>query len=184
MSRRSLIPGKSILCAIILPLLLFLLPSCAGKKKTVRANRGRPRTEIHIDTHGLSKNRREIVEEAMTWLGTPYEYAGEKKGRGCDCSGMVMRVYMDVLGRKLPRNSAKQAEYCKRIKTVDVRPGDLVFFATGKDPDRISHVGIMLDEVNFIHASTSKGVVISQVNTPYYTRTFKMYGRVPDFNSK
>ena len=90
-----------------------------------------------------------------------------------------MKVYEDVAGWKLPRNSAKQAEFCDRLKEEDVEPGDLVFFATGKDPDKVSHVGIMLDEENFIHASTSKGVVISKVTSNYYIRTFMMYGRIP-----
>ena len=79
----------------------------------------------------------------------------------------------------MPRNSAKQAEFCKSLDPDEVEIGDLVFFATGKDPDRISHVGIMIDEVNFVHASTKKGVVVSRIDTPYYIRTFKMFGRVP-----
>ena len=158
------------------------LSSCGGKKHTVRSDHHREdRTSVKVDFGKLDKTRRLIVEEAMTWLDTPYRYAGEEKGRGTDCSGMVMRVFDDVMGWKLPRNSAKQAQYCHKLKSKDVKPGDLVFFATGKDPDRISHVGIMIDEVNFIHASTSKGVVISRVDTPYYIRTFMMYGRPPEF---
>ncbi|MDE7496460.1 MAG: C40 family peptidase [Muribaculaceae bacterium] len=133
----------------------------------------------HKNHHSLGKYQEDIVEEAMSWLGTPYKYAGQEKGRGTDCSGLVMKVYEDVAGWKLPRNSAKQAEFCDRLKEEDVEPGDLVFFATGKDPDKVSHVGIMLDEENFIHASTSKGVVISKVTSNYYIRTFMMYGRIP-----
>lgn len=121
-----------------------------------------------------------IVEEAMTWIGTPYKYAGTEKGKGTDCSGMVLRVYETAAGIKLPRNSRKQAEYCKKLKKDKVKAGDLVFFATGKDRKAISHVGIMLDDARFIHASTKKGVIVSEVTTPYYERTFIMYGRVPD----
>jgi cell wall-associated NlpC family hydrolase len=43
----------------------------------------------------------------------------------------------------------------------------------------VSHVGIVIDDRQFIHASSSKGVVISDMTTPYYQRTFKMFGRVP-----
>ena len=92
---------------------------------------------------------------------------------------MVISVYEKIAKKKLPRNSAKQAEFCKKLKKHDVRPGDLVFFATGKDKNKISHVGIMVDDVRFVHASTQKGVLISDMETPYYQRTFKMYGRVP-----
>ncbi len=129
---------------------------------------------------GLSKTSKKIVKEAKGWLGTPYGYGRAEKGVACDCSGMVMSVYEKVTGTKLPRNSAKQQEFCKKLKKKDVKVGDLCFFATGKDPDKVSHVGIMIDEKNFIHASSSKGVVISDITQPYYVRTFKGYGRVPD----
>lgn len=157
-------------------LLFVILTSCSPHKKN---HSGKIPPAVHTDFKHLDKRRTRIVEESMTWLGTPYQYAGQQKGKGTDCSGMVMSVYLDATGIKLPRNSAKQAEFCKKIKESDVRPGDLVFFATGKDASRVSHVGIMLDDVNFIHSSTSKGVVISRTDTPYYIRTFMMYGRVP-----
>ena len=128
----------------------------------------------------LSKVRKKIVEEACTWLGTPYRYSHAEKGVATDCSGMVLQVYETVAGIKLPRNSAQQSDFCINIRKKDVKIGDLVFFATGKDRDRISHVGIMLDDSSFIHASASKGVVISDINQPYYERTFKGFGRVPD----
>lgn len=126
----------------------------------------------------LNQDQWNLIEESLTWLGTPYEYAGDKKGKGTDCSGMTLRLYMDVLGIPIPRNSAKQAEACKVIDKVDLVPGDLVFFATGKDQNRISHVGMMLTNEEFIHASSSKGVVINSLYTPYYTRTYIVGGRV------
>ncbi len=129
---------------------------------------------------GVSAARQKIIKEANTWLGTPYGYGKAEKGIACDCSGMVMSVYQKVTGIKLPRNSAKQSEFCKRLKKKDVLPADLCFFATGKDPDKVSHVGIMLDDKKFIHASSSKGVVISDITQPYYVRTFICFGRVPD----
>ena len=159
-----------------------LLSGCSSSKKNGHSNSRKEHivnVRKHKNHHSLGKYQEDIVEEAMSWLGTPYKYAGQEKGRGTDCSGMVMKVYEDVAGWKLPRNSAKQAEFCDRLKEEDVEPGDLVFFATGKDPDKVSHVGIMLDEENFIHASTSKGVVISKVTSNYYIRTFMMYGRIP-----
>ena len=59
----------------------------------------------------------------------------------------------------------------KRFEPAQVAVGDLVFFATGKDANRVSHVGIVIDDRQFIHASSSKGVVISDMTTPYYQRT-------------
>ena len=156
--------------------LSFLLCSCHTSKN--KRHHNKPTVET-VKTGKLKGMEKQVVEEALSWLGTPYKYAGSQKGKGSDCSGMVMGTYEKATGIKLPRNSRQQAEFCKKINKGSVKPGDLVFFATGKDPSVISHVGIMIDDVRFVHASTKKGVIISEVNTPYYQRTFKMYGRVP-----
>ncbi len=167
---------------VIITALSIGLTGCHGSKKSVakedhvvveKIDKGREKNKIK----NQSKKGIAIVEEAMTWLGTPYGYAKSDKGIATDCSGMVMKVYETVNGLKIPRNSAKQAEFCKPLEKNNVRIGDLVFFATGRDPERISHVGIMVDELSFIHASTKKGVVISKINEPYYIRTFIMFGR-------
>ncbi len=155
----------------------FMLPSCRSHKAVGTGPEHSGTTAIHVPRAGKQQQR--IVEEARTWLGTPYAYAKADKGSGTDCSGMVMKIYEDVAGHKLPRNSAKQAEFCKRLEPAQVAVGDLVFFATGKDANRVSHVGIVIDDRQFNHASSSKGVVISDMTTPYYQRTFKMFGRVP-----
>lgn len=157
---------------------VLLFTGCHSSKKAVGNKHNKPKIET-VDVKNLKGLERKIVEEALKWEGTPYKYAASERGKGTDCSGMVIGVYNKVTDKKLPRNSAKQAEYCKKLKKKDVRPGDLAFFATGKDTQKISHVGIMLDSERFIHASTQKGVIISEITTPYYQRTFKMYGRVP-----
>lgn len=169
--------GRSGVACVLSLLICITMAGCGShsRKETARHHH----KEVTLDLSHASKTGKRIIEEAYTWMGTPYIYAGAEKGRGTDCSGMVLRVYEDVCGVKLPRNSAKQAEFCKEIRKRDVKTGDLVFFATGKDPRRISHVGIMIDDDNFIHASSSKGVVVSQVSTPYYIKTFIQYGRVP-----
>lgn len=155
--------------------------SCSTSKKTTAIN-SRPGNTVnqHIDTRHLSKEQKRLLDVAEEWEGTPYRYGGTEKGRGVDCSGFVMRVYQDALGKKLPRNSARQAECCTPVKENDTRAGDLVFFATGKDKSKVSHVGMMVDSERFIHASSSKGVVVSTMKNPYYIRTFLMYGRVPE----
>lgn len=162
---------------IIIGLLILTttLTSCHSSKKPTTEEAPKFET-IHVDKPNIPQNR--ILEEAYTWLGTPYRYAGEEKGKGVDCSGMVMMVYYKVTGIKLPRNSAKQADYCKRIKASDAKPGDLVFFATGRDKNKISHVGIVIDDETFIHSSSSKGVVISKFSNDYYRRTLIMFGTV------
>lgn len=128
-------------------------------------------------SHGHPKGK-EIAEESLSWIGTPYGYGHSEKGVSTDCSGLVLVIYRDIAEIKLPRNSAEQADFCKELKEKEIEPGDLVFFATGKDAHKVSHVGVMIDECRFVHAST-KGVIISEMTTPYYQRTFIKYGRVP-----
>lgn len=162
---------------LALTITLTLLTSCGGKKAVVKESI--KSTELSMILKDVDKKRKDLVKEAYSWIGTPYRYARAEKGCGTDCSGMVLKVYEKIYGVKLPRNSAKQAEFCKRISKSNVKSGDLVFFATGKDTHKVSHVGIMVDKSSFIHSSSSKGVCISQVETPYYTRTLIQYGRVP-----
>lgn len=164
----------------IIPILLFaailVLPSCRSHKKP----KMKTPTEQNIRIKPKIRGERQlIIEEALSWKGTPYCYGASEKGKGTDCSGMVLKVYEKATGKKLPRNSRAQADFCRKIKEKDVLPGDLAFFATGKDKQRISHVGIMLDKTRFIHASSKKGVVISEITTPYYQRTFIQYSQVP-----
>ncbi|MDE5585189.1 MAG: C40 family peptidase [Muribaculaceae bacterium] len=176
-----------ILISILAFSIVFGMPSCRTSKDTAESNyqnvhkkRGRKKkAKIDKTNSDLPKTDSKIVMEAYGWLGTPYGYGMAEKGKGCDCSGMVMSVYEKVRGVRLPRNSAQQQDFCKKLKKKDVKVGDLCFFATGKDPDKTSHVGIMIDETNFIHASTSKGVVVSDITQPYYVRTFTGFGRVP-----
>jgi hypothetical protein len=163
----------------IFMLLISLLAFTGCHSSHKSANKNADRVETVKVSKKLKGEEKRIVEEALSWQGTPYKYAGFHKGKGTDCSGMVLSVYESAAGIKLPRNSRKQAEFCKRIGKGSVRPGDLVFFATGKDASTISHVGIMIDEIRFVHASTKKGVIVSELTSPYYKRTFKMFGRVP-----
>lgn len=169
------------LCYICLCLYACIGISSCKSGRVVTSSYGDCDNKSHVEVHvgHPDKIERRLIEEAKTWLGTPYKYACAEKGEGTDCSGMVMKVYESVTGEKLPRNSAKQAEYCELLNTDKVEAGDLVFFATGKDPEKVSHVGLVIDDCNFIHASSTKGVVISDFTTPYYQRTFVMFGRVP-----
>lgn len=154
--------------------ILLFFTGCRSQKNSVDLDVSHSSLQ-NVDLGSGIRGR--IVKEARTWIGTPYAYGHNEKGDGTDCSGLVLSVYESVAGIKLPRNSAKQAEFCENIKSENVKPGDLVFFATGSDPKKINHVGIMLDKEDFVHASQSKGVVISKISTPYYLQRFMMYGR-------
>ncbi|MCM1319044.1 MAG: NlpC/P60 family protein [Muribaculaceae bacterium] len=136
----------------------------------------------YIDGHHLNKKQTAIIEEICSWQGTPYKYGGADKLEGTDCSGLILRVFLDVMEIKMPRNSAAQADFCKSVKQSSIKPCDLVFFATGSDPDRVSHVGLMLNEECFIHSSSSKGVIITRLDSPWWNKRILSFGRVPGVN--
>lgn len=113
------------------------------------------------------------------WLGVPHRLGGLTK-RGVDCSGFVSIMYREVYGKRLSRSAADMLKKdCVKVSRGKLKEGDLVFFKTGrgrrKTPD---HVGIYLKNGRFIHTSSSKGVMVSSLSEPYYTRTWLTGGRV------
>lgn len=132
-------------------------------------------------TSRSNKLAEQIIESASKNLGAPYKYAGTTKS-GFDCSGLVFTTF-NQYDIKLPRSSADQAkvgiDLGKNISKA--QKGDLIFFKTN-NRSKINHVGIVTktkdDEVEFIHSSTSKGVIISSTKESYYERTFTQLNRI------
>jgi lipoprotein Spr len=118
-----------------------------------------------------------LVNEAMTWLGTPYRYGGQDY-TGTDCSGLTMKVYQKALGISIPRTTVEQQKFCLAIQKNSLSVGDLVFFSTGRDKSRVSHVGIYIGDGKFIHASSTKGVIISNIGELYYVNNYHSSGHV------
>lgn len=120
---------------------------------------------------------RMLLDEAYSWQGTPYKYGKSQKHKGTDCSGFVMEAFNKSLGVKLPRNSAKQAEACRKIKRSELKAGDLVFFHA-RGSKKVSHVGLYVGEDCMLHASSSRGVMVSRLSDPYWQKAFHSCGRV------
>lgn len=119
-----------------------------------------------------------LYVESASWLNVPYRYGGTTRA-GLDCSGLTGNIFMKIYGIRLERSSAGIADKnVKKVSKSKLTTGDLVFFATSKNKKRVSHVGIMLNNKQFIHASTSKGVIVSSLDEAYYVRTFVKGGRV------
>ena len=109
-----------------------------------------------------------------SWEGTPYKFGGMSKS-GTDCSGFSNVLYKEVYGKKLPRTTKDIYGSCRKLGKGDLKEGDLVFFdIQGK---KKSHMGVYLQNNRFVHASSSKGVVISDLNNPYYKKYFAGGGR-------
>lgn len=110
------------------------------------------------------------------WYGTRYRYGGTDHD-GIDCSAFAQKLYSKVYATNILRTSRQQRKTSERIDDEEeVMEGDLVFFRRHRF--RISHVGVYLTNGNFVHASSSKGVVISNVDEKYWRRRFAGYGRV------
>ena len=103
----------------------------------------------------------DIASYALSLADTPYRYGGNSDDSGFDCSGFVQHVYLKTLGVKLPRTSAEMSRAGAPLNTDQLRPGDLVFFNTRRQP--FSHVGIYVGEQRFVH-SPSSGKTIMVVN--------------------
>lgn len=132
-----------------------------------------------LGVNASSTDNARLYSECASWLGAKYQYGGTTKS-GVDCSGFVYMVYKAVFGKTLTRQSAGMlTDNCNKITKSQLREGDLVFFRTdGKKSSTPNHVGIYLKENKFIHASTSKGVVVSDLLQSYYVTNWITGGRV------
>lgn len=115
-----------------------------------------------------------LLKAVDEWYGTRYRMGGTTK-TGIDCSAFVQAVYLAAFSVAVPRTAFEQFKTANRISATELREGDLLFFNT---TGGVSHVGIYLRNNKFIHASSSRGVVVSDIFEPYYLRRFLGAGRI------
>ena len=137
--------------------MLLVLGSCSSKRRVAK-----------------SSPEFTLIETAKSYRGTPYRYGGTTRA-GIDCSALVYHSFASV-GVKLPRTSAEQSKLGKKIPERKIRPGDVLFFATGKKKKEVTHTGIVTEaqknKVRFIHASTSLGVTEDYLGNSYWAKAF------------
>lgn len=166
-----------------------ILVSCGSSKNVSVSKKKSSKTvvktenlrKLDSDFNGkVSGSVKSILKDAERYLGAPYKFGGNNSS-GFDCSGFTVKVFQEN-NFMLPRRSSDQADSGKSIDIKTVKPGDLLFFATAGG-SRVSHVGIVYNiendgEVKFIHASTSKGVIISSLNEKYWNKAYLHAQRV------
>lgn len=157
-----------------------------GKERSVvveatdkkESSREAPIKEYREET--IPKKADEIIHTALTYSGVRYKYGGTTK-KGMDCSGLLYVAFRehDV---SLPRVSYEMVEEGKRIKIKQVVKGDLLFFKTSKKGKKVNHVGLVVavegDDIKFIHATSSRGVIVSSLHEGFWNHTFVRATRI------
>jgi cell wall-associated NlpC family hydrolase len=179
----------------ITALLLIIVASCGVVKK--RTTYGKQRTitvEAYEDTivsaevevieelHELPvlEKAEDVISTALTYSGVRYRYGGTSR-KGMDCSGLLYVSFLEH-NVPLPRISYQMANEGNRIQITEVTKGDLLFFKTSKRGKKINHVGLVVavqgDDVKFIHATTSRGVIVSSLQEGYWNYAFVKATRI------
>ena len=186
---------------IILLAVLAAFSSCKSSKKstsktTVITRTQKNVTEVNPKTERTISNDTEISSEpikttssnlatdiidyAKQFDGVRYRYGGTTKA-GMDCSGLVFTAFSEY-NISLPRSSRDMAKEGVSVKVEDVIEGDLLFFKTNGRKNAISHVGLVVTSrtglIEFIHASTSAGVIVSSLAERYWYNAFVEARRV------
>jgi hypothetical protein len=173
--------------SIVFFYLVILLPlfytSCKSKKIITDVSKSKASSSGTIKeryAYLLNVKEKEIENEKLyrfidSWIGVPYRIGGMDK-KGVECSGFIFLLEKDVFNKDLPRTARTMAEKIKRKYEQDLEEGDLVFF--NFDGQKFSHVGFYLHNNKFVHASTSKGVIISDLKDPWYYKYFTRAGSI------
>lgn len=117
------------------------------------------------------KLQNQLLKSYSNWKGTKYSLGGDSED-GMDCSALTRRVYREVYGYELPRQTVQQVKVGAHVSKENLKPGDIVFF---RPEEKNNHTAVYLGDTLFINASASKGVVISTLENTYWNKYFK-YG--------
>ncbi|HWY38769.1 MAG TPA: NlpC/P60 family protein [Bacteroidia bacterium] len=157
----------------------IFLASCHAKKETSSVNTAEKISSakyaalIGIPEDNMTNKK--LVHFLDTWYGVPYKYGGADQ-RGVDCSHLTCKVMQDVYGKKIAGAAGDLEKMCEHVKESKLKEGDLVFFKI--ESKSISHVGVYIANNHFIHASSKKGVMISDLNEAYFKKYYYTAGRL------
>ena len=165
---------KALYCTRIIFLLVLsaiILSSCGSRKPISN-------TKAAGMADAMSKLKSKDLYRFITdWAGVKYRLGGLDK-RGIDCSGFALLLQKDIYQISLPRRSRDQAEAIKEKKLAQLKEGDLIFFSFGGG--EVDHVGVYLNNDYFVHASTSRGVIVDDLRIPVYQKAFVKAGTAKD----
>lgn len=158
-----------------LPLFLVLI-LCFTSCKSSKLNSRKNTVTVRKSTTTVDR----VIDNAMSFQGTKYKYGGTTE-KGMDCSGLIYVAFKSE-NVMLPRVSRVMATKGKPIKLDDVKKGDLIFFKTKKKSGTINHVGLIVNisknNIEFIHSTTSKGVITSSLSESYWKNAYREARRI------
>lgn len=154
---------------ILLLTILFvtlLVSACGTVSRTAGDGppAAQPSSAPSEEQSAISSVNEQLYSAHREWQGTPYLLGGTGIN-GIDCSAFTQVVFRDFFGEDLPRVTDDQIQEGEGVRRQNIRPGDLIFFRTGRG---LLHVGIAMEDGDFLHASVSQGVMISNLSERYW----------------
>ncbi len=158
--------GKRLYLIIPMVMMMGMISGCSIGGKIFSSKNEMKKIEKQKETTAEAGVLDSVVK---TWLGVPYRYGGTMRS-GVDCSGLVREIYKEVYQIELPRSTNDLLPIVQTVGEQNLQPGYLIFYEIEKEKE--FHVGIYMGNRKFVHASSTKGVMISSMDKPYFQQRF------------
>lgn len=160
---------------VLLPFLFILyISGCAGNLSSTTTPVSVTRLANNVDLNNSLLVKQQLLRQYREWQGTEYKIGGLNQ-QGVDCSGFVYLTFRSKLGLEIPRTTELQLKVGSDIAQTELRSGDLIFFKTGLFT---RHIGIYMENGQFMHASSSRGVMLSSLNNQYWQSKYWLSRRL------
>ncbi|MGZ3864075.1 MAG: C40 family peptidase [Bacteroidia bacterium] len=156
----------------------FLVACHAKRESTASDSVERASVAKYAALFGIPQEQmtnKKLVRFLDEWYGVPYKYGSADK-KGIDCSHLTSKIMHDVYGKTVSGTAGDMEKASEHIKQNKLQEGDLVFFKI--ESKAISHVGVYVTNHHFIHASSKRGVMISDLEEPYFKKYYYSSGRI------
>ena len=169
---------RSIRTYLGLFVLSVFMSACHAKKEAAATALERSSTAKYAALIGIPEDElknKKLVHFLDEWYGVPYKYGSDDK-HGIDCSHLTCKIMNDVYGKKVSGTAGDMEKISEHVKQSKMKEGDLVFFKI--ESTKVSHVGVYVANSHFIHASSKRGVMISDLNEAYFKKYYYTAGRI------
>lgn len=163
---------------VVVLIISIVISACGGGKKATSSKRDSSLVNKYAELLKVPKS--DISDIRLysfidDWYGVKYRFGGISKS-GVDCSGFCNVLYSQVYNKQIRRTTSQLVKDINKKGKSNLKEGDLVFFNISKKKN--SHVGIYLKNNRFVHASSSRGVIISSLDNPYYKKAYSKGGKL------